>query len=62
MLSGEDPVQGTRRACPVSLRLGFASDDFGYAMDLGLPVPGLAAAGRQRSSFDLDPEVKRETT
>ena len=56
MLSGEDQVQGTRRSGPVSLRLGFASDDFGYALDLGLPVPGPASA------FDLDPEIKRETT
>ena len=62
MLSGEDPVQGTRRSGPVSLRLGFASDDFGYAMDLGLPVPGLAPAGRRTSAFDLDPEIKREST
>jgi predicted ATPase len=58
MLSGEDPVQGTRRAGPVSLRLGFATDDFGYAVDLGLPTP----AGGPGSAFDLDPEIKRETT
>jgi predicted ATPase len=58
MLSGEDPVQGTRRSGPVSLRLGFASDDFGYAVDLGLPTP----AGGPGSAFDLDPEIKRETT
>jgi predicted ATPase len=47
-------VQGTRRQGPVSLRLGFASDDgFGYLVDLGLPVPTPTA-------FSLDPEVKRE--
>src|SRR3954462_7645476 len=34
---GAHRVQGTRRTRPVSLRLGFASDDFGYAIDLGLP-------------------------
>jgi predicted ATPase len=62
MLSGEDPVQGTRRSGPVSLRLGFASDDFGYALDLGLPVPGPAPEGRLASAFDLDPEIKRECT
>ena len=62
MLSGEEPVQGTRRSGPVSLRLGFASDDFGYAVDLGLPVPGPSPAGRADSAFDLDPEIKRECT
>jgi predicted ATPase len=38
---------------PISLKLGFGSDDFGYAIDLGLPVPG-------GSVFDHDPEIKRE--
>lgn len=38
---------------PVSLRLGFASDEFGYLIDLGLPPPG-------QSAFSLDPEIKRE--
>jgi predicted ATPase len=51
---GEHPVQGTRRRGPVSLRLGFAGDDFGYAIDFGLPQdPG-------RSAFALDPQIKRE--
>jgi predicted ATPase len=52
---GQHPVQGTRRSGPVSLRLGFAGDDFGYAMDLGLPI-------RSDSAFALDPEIKRECT
>ena len=30
--SGEHPVQGTLRKEPVSLRLGFSGDEFGYAM------------------------------
>src|SRR6187431_1385032 len=30
-------VQGTSRKGPISLRLGFASDDLGYLVDLGLP-------------------------
>lgn len=51
---GSHPVQGTRRAHPVSLKLGFASDDFGYAIDLGLPV------GSTQSAFSLDPTIKRE--
>ncbi len=47
-------VEGTRRRDPVSLRLGFATDDgFGYLVDLGLPIP-------TETSFGLDPEVKRE--
>src|SRR5215470_17290745 len=29
---GEHPVQGTRRKEPVHLRLGFAGEDFGYAI------------------------------
>lgn len=28
MLTGQQPVQGTRRKHPISLRLGFASDEF----------------------------------
>jgi predicted ATPase len=50
---GEHAVQGTRRKEPVSLRLGFAGDEFGYAIDLGLPTPS-------SSAFALDPEIKRE--
>ena len=51
---GTHPVQGTRRTSAVSLKLGFASDDFGYAIDLGLPV------GSGNSAFSLDPTIKRE--
>ena len=50
---GEYPVEGTRREQPVNLRLGFASDDLGYLIDLGLPRPS-------SSAFALDPEIKRE--
>ena len=53
MKRGEQPVQGTRRKHPVCLRLGFASDEFGYLIDMGLPQPG-------SSAFGLDPEIKRE--
>jgi predicted ATPase len=59
MREGEQPVQGTRRSGPVSLRLGFAGDDFGYAMDLGLPKPMPKSLPTQ---FSLDPEIKRECT
>lgn len=51
---GEHQVQGTTRKQPVSLRLGFTGDDFGYAIDLGLPE---SAGG---PAFTLDPEIKRE--
>jgi predicted ATPase len=50
---GRHPVQGTVRTGRVSLQLGYSGDEFGYAMDLGLPVGGSAA-------FSLDPEIKRE--
>ncbi|MEJ3749961.1 AAA family ATPase [Actinomycetes bacterium KLBMP 9797] len=52
--AGEHPVQGTVRRGPVSLRLGFAGDDLGYAIDFGLPQI------YDRSAFQLDPQVKRE--
>jgi len=53
VLRGEHPVQGTPRKASVNLRLGFAGDEFGYSIDLGLPAPS-------RSAFALDPEIKRE--
>jgi predicted ATPase len=53
MLSGEFEVEPTRRTEPVSLRLGFAGQQFSYAIDLGMPHPGT-------SSFVLDPIIKRE--
>ena len=53
MKSGARPVQGTVRRQPVSLKLGFASDDYGYAIDLGLPTPST-------SRFTQDPEIKVE--
>ncbi|SFF76695.1 Predicted ATPase [Novosphingobium sp. CF614] len=52
MRTGRTPIQGTVRSSRVSLRLGFAGDDLGYAIDLGLPSPG--------SAFGLDPEIKVE--
>ena len=52
-------VQGTVRKGPISLRLGFATDDgFGYLVDLGLPPP--ASIPGDPSAFDRDPVVKRE--
>ncbi|WP_084960983.1 AAA family ATPase [Thermoactinospora rubra] len=52
---GEHPVQGTVRSGPVSLKLGFAGDEAGYAVDFGLPIPG-----EELSAFNHDPEIKSE--
>jgi predicted ATPase len=51
---GEHPVQGTVRKASLSLKLGFAGDDYGYAIDLGLPQPS-------SSAFARDPEIKVES-
>ena len=49
------PTQGTnRRGAPIGLKLGFAGDEYGYAIDLGLPGAGSGTA------FLLDPEIKTE--
>ncbi len=53
MKRGEAPVQGTLRRESVALRLGFSEEDFGYAIDLGLPKPST-------SLFARDPEIKAE--
>ena len=47
-------MQGTVRKASVSLKLGFAGDDYGYAIDLGLPQSAAPAFGR-------DPEIKVES-
>jgi predicted ATPase len=47
-------TEGTVRSRPVSLEMGFAADDFGYLVDLGMPQ----SAGP--SVFVRDPEIKRE--
>ncbi|MBK1785556.1 AAA family ATPase [Prauserella cavernicola] len=44
----------TSRAARVGLRLGFSGPEYGYAIDLGLPVP------EPRTLFVRDPEIKRE--
>ena len=51
---GEYALEGTVRKERTNLRLGFAGDEFGYAIDLGLPPPS-------GSAFALDPEIKTET-
>lgn len=54
MKHGDMPVQGTVRRKRVSLKLGFSQEDYGYAIDLGLPKPG-------SSNFNFDPEIKAES-
>lgn len=53
VIAGRAPVQGTVRRGPVSLRLGYGSDELGYLVDLGVPPMG-------HSPFVNDPEIKRE--
>jgi predicted ATPase len=53
MRAGHASIQGTLRKDRVRLKLGFSSDDFGYCITMGLPVPS-------KSAFALDPEIKRE--
>jgi predicted ATPase len=52
-LRGEREVEGSSRRGPVALKLGFAGDAFGYAIELGLPIVS-------RSAFAQDPHIKRE--
>ncbi len=52
---GDYPVQGTVRQKPVSLKLGFAGEPYGYCIDLGYPPPPPPA-----TLFSLDPAIKRE--
>lgn len=54
MERGEVPVQGTARNQPIALRLGFADQNYGYAIDLGLPQPD------KKSAFNRDPIIKSE--
>ena len=50
---GRFAVEGVNRKSPVSLKLGYSGDDYGYAIDLGLPHPSA-------SQFAHDPEIKVE--
>lgn len=65
MKLGEQPIQGVVRNNPVSLKLGFSGEDYGYAIDLGLPAArgsfATSNAGIQSSFFTRDPEVKVES-
>lgn len=54
MKEGSVPIQGGPRSKAVRLRLGFATEDFGYAIALGLPIQD------GTSMFTHDPEIKHE--
>jgi len=49
-------TQGTMRRRPVAVQLGFASDELGYLIDLGIPQADPTVA----NPFARDPEIKRE--
>ncbi len=53
MRKGEVPIEAGVRSSSKRLRLGFAGEDFGYAIALGLPEPS-------HSAFSLDPQIKKE--
>lgn len=50
---GDHPVQGLKRKEAVALKLGFAGEHYGYAIDLGFPAA-------QPGMFGLDPQIKLE--
>lgn len=52
---GEHPVEPTVRHNPVSLKLGFTTETYGYSIDLGYPPPP-----PPKTMFNLDPGIKRE--
>ena len=53
MRNGEVAIESSVRQSVKRLRLGFAGEDFSYAISLGLPE-------LTQSFFSLDPEVKKE--
>jgi predicted ATPase len=54
MKAGAQSVQALIRKAPISLKLGFSSPDYGYAIDLGLPP-------KSSSAFMRDPHIKTES-
>lgn len=52
---GRHPVEGVNRREPVSLKLGFVTESFGYSIEFGMPTPV------PRTMFGRDPEIKRES-
>ncbi|KQB53362.1 ATP-binding protein [Pseudomonas endophytica] len=54
MKSGEVAIEGGPRNKVKRLRLGFAAEEFSYAIALGVTPP-------ERSAFTLDPQIKHES-
>ncbi len=52
--AGVHPVQGLAPKNPVALKLGFSGPLFGFAIELGMPIPS-------PSAFSLDPQIKIES-
>jgi predicted ATPase len=52
MKRGDDRIEGTVRKGPISLKLGFSGETYGYAVDLGLPIS---------TPFLNDPDIKLES-
>ena len=50
---GEHKPASTRSGKPISLKLGFANENYGYSIDLG-------RSGYIETAFGFDPEIKRE--
>jgi predicted ATPase len=55
MRQGRQAVEGVVRKNPISLKLGFSGEEYGYGIDLGLPPP------KPPSAFAGDPEIKVES-
>lgn len=59
---GEIAAQPRAGGSPAArLRLGFGSDEFGYAVSMGIVMPAGNEDRHTASSFKLDPEFKRES-
>ncbi|HWK46356.1 MAG TPA: AAA family ATPase [Stellaceae bacterium] len=54
MKAGMQAIEPLVRKAPIGLKLGFSSPEYGYAIDLGLPIPS-------SSKFRSDPEIKVES-
>jgi predicted ATPase len=52
---GDYAVEGLAPRKPVSLKLGFSGEVYGYSIDLGYPPPPPPT-----TAFELDPAIKRE--